>query len=126
MYLNEIKFELEQKSDEMTLKASVSQLAVADNIVDARFPHIFKNLPVEDQQDLVTFALTTIDNKSANFNDCETFIKLGFSGLEAHWKPQAMLNLLEFINENKPASKNNVVPDENNDKLDRDLSQRIN
>ena len=111
----------------MTMKANVSQLKVADNTDDERFPFIFQNMPVEGQQDLVTFELTKIDKESPNFDDCETFIDLGFSGLVAYWKPQTMLNLLEFINENKPAKRAEKQPAANeSDKLDRDLDDRIN
>ena len=49
------------------------------------------------QQDLVTFELTTVDKDSPDFNNCETLIDLGFSGLVFYWKPQTMINLLEFI-----------------------------
>ena len=56
---------------------------------------------MEGQQDLATFELQVVDKDSPDFVDCETFVTLGFSGLVAYWKPQAMLNLLEFIKENK-------------------------
>jgi hypothetical protein len=46
-----------------------------------------------------------VDKTSPDFRDCETFINLGFSGLVAYWKPQTMLNLLEFLNDNKPTPK---------------------
>ena len=36
-----------------------------------------------------------------------------------------MLNLLEFINENKPPKNKTGPPPGSNDKLDRDLNQRI-
>jgi len=40
---------MEQKWDELTMKANVSQLKVADNINDERFPYIFQNMPGEGQ-----------------------------------------------------------------------------
>jgi len=60
---------------------------------------MFSNKPIEGgQQDLVTFELEKIEKTSSKFRDCETLVNLGFSGLEAYWKPQMMVNLLEFIN----------------------------
>ena len=63
--------------------------------------------------------------ESPNFFDCETYINLGFSGLVAYWKPQTMLNLLEFINENRPAKRNDTQSSASENKLDRDLDERI-
>ena len=39
--LEQIAFEMEQRSDELSMKANVSQLKVADNTDDERFPFIF-------------------------------------------------------------------------------------
>ena len=47
---------------------------------------------------MVSFELENVDKGSPDFKDCETTINLGFSGLEAYWKPQSIVNLLEFIN----------------------------
>lgn len=66
-----------------------------------------------------------MQKESPSFEDCEIFINLGFSGLVAYWKPQTMLNLLEFINENKPPPRQSANAADQNDKVDRDLDQRI-
>ena len=71
----------------------------------------------------MTFALKTIEKKSKDFTDCECQIDLGFSGLVAYWKPQTMINLLEFINENQATTKKRS---HQNVQLDKDLSQQIN
>ena len=95
---------MEQSKQSLNLVATVSGLEVADNSGDDRFPFIIKNKPIEGgQQDLVSFKLKNVSKISPKFKDCETMIKLGFSGLEVYWKPQSILNLLEFINTNKPS-----------------------
>lgn len=80
------------------MSVSVSKLHVTDNSGDLRYPFIFQNLPeLNGQQDLVTFKLKSVEKDSPQFVDCETMIDIGFSGLVFYWKPQTMVNLLEFI-----------------------------
>ena len=69
----------------------------------------------------MTFEMTSIEKTSPNFSDCESYIDLGFSGLEAYWKPQAMLNLLEFINENQAQPRRTNTSKKT--KLDKDLDK---
>ena len=108
------------------MSAKVSHLTVTDNSHDERFPFIFQNMPVEGQQDLATFSLTTIEKTSPDFTDCECFINLGFSGLVAYWKPQSMLNLLEFINSNQAAAASQRKSPKQDDQLDLALRQKLN
>ena len=82
----------------LTVEVQVKALHVSDNSSDTRFPFIFENLPVEGQEDLVSFKLQNIDKKSPKYVDCTTIISLGFSGLTAYWKPKTMINLVQFIN----------------------------
>ena len=92
----------------------VKSLHVTDNSGDTRFPFIFENLPVEGQEDLVSFRLQHIDPTSPIYQDCETTIALGFSGLTAYWKPRTMINLVQFLNQNqKEAPKKEPKPDRN-------------
>ena len=81
-----------------TVEVQVKALHVSDNSGDERFPFIFESLPVEGQEDLVSFKLVNLDKKSPQYTDCETIIDLGFSGLTAYWKPKTMINLVQFIN----------------------------
>ena len=100
--MDDINLSVEINKGVTELIAKVSSLKVSDNSNDQRFPYIFQNQSVEGQEDLVTFKLETIDKESDKYMGCETIISLGFSGLIAYWKPQTMINLLEFINENSP------------------------
>ena len=45
-----------------------------------------------------------LDKKSPQYTDCDTIINLGFSGLTAYWKPKTMINLVQFINQEKKES----------------------
>ena len=72
---------------------------------------------------MVTFELKYVEKTSPEFRDCETFINLGFSGLEAYWKPETMINFLEFFIKNK----SKVAKQKETDKqLDVALKNEIN
>ena len=86
-YLEHISLNMEQTANQLEVNANVNKLEVTDNSNDERFPFIFRNVPVEGQQDLVTFKFRQVEKSSPDFIDCDTFIDLGFSGLDAYWKP---------------------------------------
>ena len=86
-YLEHISLNMEQTANQLEVNANVNKLEVTDNSNDERFPFIFRNVPVEGQQDLVTFKFRQVEKSSPDFVDCDTFIDLGFSGLDAYWKP---------------------------------------
>ena len=78
----------------------------------------------------MTFRLRTLSKDCPEYIDCETLIDIGFSGLIAYWKPQTMVNLLEFINENQEPpkkqpsqSKKERKPKDatNNEKVDQEV-----
>ena len=125
-YLDQISLNMEQRANQLEVKANVNKLEVTDNSSDERFPFIFRNVPVEGQQDLVTFKLRQIEKSSPDFVDCDTFIDLGFSGLVAYWKPQSMINLLKFIDSHKPKeTEPSPEASASTVELDMDLKQRI-
>lgn len=65
-----------------------------------------------------------MDKDSPDFNNCETLIDLGFSGLVFYWKPQTMINLLEFIQQNAGKAKAKQQSD-GYKQIDVDLKQQI-
>ena len=97
--MDEMSLQLDVHPGLLNVEVQVKSLHVTDNSGDKRFPFIFENLPVEGQEDLVSFKLQNIDKKSPKYVDCETIINLGFSGLTAYWKPKTMINLVQFINQ---------------------------
>ena len=105
----------------------VNGLEIMDNSNDKRFPYIVKNKSEsESQTDLLVFELDQLDKGSPEFVDCETMINLAFSGLEAYWKPNTIVNLLEFVKKNNKPAESSTTTADANQKFETQLNKVIN
>jgi len=85
----------------MDIQTKVASLRVSDNCGDKRFPVIFENQAVEQQNELLSLKVSKIQKESPHYFDCDTEVSIGIGGLKVFWKPSSLILLFKFMQANK-------------------------